>query len=464
MDNSRRPISRGEVLGFACSLSMITYLDRACFGMAAAYIVKDLGLKEVSDLKWVLTAFSLAYALFEIPSGWLGDAFGPRRTLIRIVIGWSVFTAMTGLVGLKIGAITFGGLGLLTIIRFLFGVGEAGAYPNLARVVANWFPSEDRGRAKGWIWMSGRLMGGATPLIWTVLVAGTVWTPPLVNWRGAFILFGALGILWVLVFRLRFQDHPPEKRAELAKKALEGPVVAHKLPWGLILTNKSTWFLGMMYACASFSWYFNINYYPNFLKVEYGIEDKSLVGAILKGLPLLLGGLGCLVGGYWTDQLVRRLPHRRWARRIPAMFAHAFSGVCYLVALQASSGWTAALAISMAAFANDLMMGSAWASCQDIGRKHTAVVAGWMNMLGNLGGALSGWAVGSILESTRSAHAVAENVAPELLSDAAQKVAQSEGYHYALISFVVVSFVAVFLWLPINADRSLEKEDGLSSH
>lgn len=455
-----RPLGRPEVLALACSLSMITYLDRACFGTAVPYIVKDLGLSGVSDLKWVFMAFSVAYAIFEIPSGWLGDAFGPKRTLIRIVIGWSIFTILTGMVGLKIGAFTFGGLALLTIIRFLFGVGEAGAYPNLARVVANWFPAEERGRAKGWIWMTGRLMGGATPLIWTLLVAGAA---PLVSWRMAFVLFGLIGIVWCLIFHWRFRDHPPASPnpADAAAVHLTHSPPAsgqgHALPWRLLLTNRSTWFLGMMYACASFSWYFNINYFPSYLEDEHGIAKDSLMGAVLKGGPLLLGGLGCVVGGYWTDTLVRRLSNRSWARRIPAMFAHFFSGVCYLVALTADSGWTAALAISMAALSNDLMMGAAWATCQDVGQRHTAVVAGWMNMLGNLGGAISGWAVGAILESAVRAQAAVSQVAPEALDAAAKKLAQSQGYQNALISFVIVSFVAVLFWLPINAQRPLEE-------
>ncbi len=460
----RKSISQSEVLFIACTLSMITYLDRACFGMANSYIVKDFGLKGVEDLKWVVTAFTFAYAIFEIPSGWLGDAFGPRKTLIRIVIAWSLFTALTGLVGLKFGMWTLGGLGTLLVVRFLFGVGEAGAYPNLARVVANWFPAEDRGRAKGMIWMSGRLMGGATPLIWTFLVAGTAWTPALVSWRGAFVLFGILGIVWVVYFSRRFQDHPPEKLAAKESQPKSSATAeagvadhsGHALPWKLIFTNSSTWFLGLMYACASFSWYFNINYYPAYLEESFGIEKTSITGAVLKGLPLLLGAAGCLAGGYWTDLLVRRLSNRRWARRIPAMFAHGFSGVCYLVALNCGSGWSAALAISMAAFANDLMMGSAWASCQDIGRRHTAVVAGWMNMLGNLGGAISGWAVGSFLEWSKRAYADNAGLSVDALDSAAKKLANAGGYETALISFVVVSFVAVLFWLPINADRPLE--------
>src|SRR5207248_9915269 len=122
---------RYGVLGFACALSMITYLDRACFGVANKSIIAALGLNSIADLTYALTAFNLAYAVFEVPTGWLGDVFGPRRTLIRIVLWWSAFTALTGLAGLSLVGGLFIGLNALIAIRFLFGVGEAGAYPNI---------------------------------------------------------------------------------------------------------------------------------------------------------------------------------------------------------------------------------------------------------------------------------------------------------------------------------------------
>jgi len=441
------------VLAFACTLSMITYLDRVCFGAAVPFLIRDLGLKDISDLKWAFTAFSIAYATFEVPSGWLGDAFGPRRTLLRIVIGWSIFTALTGMVGLKIGAFTFGGLGLLCLVRFLFGIGEAGAYPNLARVVANWFPYEERGRAKGWIWMSGRFMGGITPLIWTLLVVGSTYTTPLLSWRGAFVLFGCIGLVWCFAFARRFKDHPADATSHPVPLATKE---VHALPWKLLFANRSTWLLGLMYACASFSWYFNITYFPSYLETRHGLDANSISGSILKGGPLLLGGFGCLLGGYWTDFLTRRFRSRRWARRMPAMIGHGLCGCCYFAAIYANSPWTAALAISLAAFSNDLMMGAAWATCQDIGQRHTAVVAGWMNMLGNLGGAISGWTIGTILEVFIARRAAADQVDVGSITKIAKQAALTQGYDVTLIAFIIVSFIAVLAWLPIDAEQPLE--------
>ena len=143
---------RYGVLGLACTLSMVTYLDRACVASAAPAMVRDLHLTTEGDLKWAFAAFGFAYALFEVPSGWLGDVYGPRRILIRIVLWWSLFTALTGLVGLSVGGCVLGGLLTLSVVRFLFGLGEAGAYPNITRALHNWFPYQQPAlpKAGGW--------------------------------------------------------------------------------------------------------------------------------------------------------------------------------------------------------------------------------------------------------------------------------------------------------------------------
>ena len=109
---------RYGVLGFACALAMITYLDRVCFATAAGMFVTDLGLTSTGDLKWAFSAFALAYSLFEVPSGWLGDRFGPRNVLIRIVLWWSAFTAITGAIGMQWHGYTIGAVAVESF-RFL---------------------------------------------------------------------------------------------------------------------------------------------------------------------------------------------------------------------------------------------------------------------------------------------------------------------------------------------------------
>src|SRR5438874_8762426 len=191
---------RYGVLGFACSLSMITYLDRVCFGTVAPHIQSEFGLSDTQK-GLLFSAFALAYAIFEVPSGWLGDVFGPRRTLIRIVLWWSAFTALTGLIFPSERWPWFAFTAML-LVRFLFGMGEAGAYPNIARAFHNWFPFTERGFAQGSVWMAGRLAGGLTPWVVLALVIESVGPggARVVYWRHAFWVFGLLGLVWCLFF------------------------------------------------------------------------------------------------------------------------------------------------------------------------------------------------------------------------------------------------------------------------
>ncbi len=456
---------RYGVLAFACALSMITYLDRVCFGAAAPDISKDLGLNSVADLKWAFSFFAFAYAAFEVPSGWFGDVYGPRGTLIRIVVWWSLFTALTGLIGMHVGGVTLGGLTVLVVIRFLFGMGEAGAYPNITRALHNWFPYHERGFTQGMVWMSGRLMGGLTPLIWGLLVAGTSFSTPLLNWRGAFWLFGAIGLAWCVLFAIWFRNTPGEKRtvnkAEL--QLIQGHQAAHAdhsgVPWRKILSSGNLWVLCLMYFCAAYGWYFNITYLHSFLEQQYGVDSKSLIGAVYKGGPLWLGAVGCLAGGYFTDWFIRRTGNQRLGRRLLGFVGHSLCAVCYFSSIYAPSAFTFFLAISFAAFFNDLTMGSAWATCQDIGRRYAAIAAGFMNMVGNFGGFFAGWLTGSILEGTLAKHADKLGVAVAELSTAQKNEAMLPGYHLGLLTFGGAYCVALVCWLVIDATKPIVADE-----
>jgi nitrate/nitrite transporter NarK len=444
---------RYGVLGFACALSMITYLDRLSWGSAASSIVAALGLNSVADLKGAAFAFSLAYAIFEVPSGWLGDVYGPRRTLIRIVLWWSLFTALTGTVS-RTGFWVVGGLGLLVVIRFLFGMGEAGAYPNITRALHNWFPVTERGFSQGMVWMSGRLMGGLTPLAW-LLIVETSGLP----WRAAFWIFGGIGIVWCVVFALWFRNRPEQnpsvneaERALIAAGRGDESGHAH-VPWGRLLGSGNLWALCLMYFCASYGWYFNVNYLPSCLETQFGVARDSEIGAIYKGGPLWMGATTCLVGGYLSDLFVRRTGNRRWGRSLWGVIGHALCGLCYLACLVTPTAFTFFLAISFAAFWNDLTMGAAWATCQDIGRRYAAIVAGCMNTVGNLGGAAAAWLTGEILERTLAAHAAAQGVAIEALSETEKASGLWPGYQINFAVFGAVYFLAVLLWLRIDATR-----------
>jgi MFS family permease len=469
---------RYGVLAFACTLSMITYLDRVCMGSAVKWIIQDLHLHSEADLKWVFAAFGFAYALFEVPSGWLGDVFGPRLVLVRIVLWWSLFTALTGMVGLPVGGWVLGGVGTLMAVRFLFGMGEAGAYPNITRSLHNWFPYRHRGAAQGAVWMSGRLMGGVTPLLWAALVEGlgtaaatvshvpaVVLLPPLLTWRSAFWLFGLIGLTWSVLFFAWFRNRPEEKpavnAAELALIREGGGVTeaAHsRVPWLRILRSRSLWFLCLMYACQSYGWYFNITYLPIFLETQFGVEKTSLLGAIYKGGPLWMGAIGCLVGGFLTDWFIRRTGNRRLGRKLFGVAGHALAGLCFVACPFAHNVFWMFLAISLSAFCADLTMGSSWAVCQDIGRRYAAIVAGFMNMVGNLGGAIGPLLSGYVLDRYLHTAAAGLGVAVEQLPAAVRSAALMEGYRANFWIFAGTFVIGVICWLQIDSTKPVAEE------
>ena len=370
-------------LGWFCSLSMITYIDRVCIMQVQDEIQYDLGITD-AQFSWVFSAFALAYALFEVPTGWLGDRLGSRKVLIRIVLCWLVFTALTGLV--------WGFISLL-IVRFLFGLGEAGAYPNMARGARNWFPFNERGRAQGMIWTFGRWGGAIAPALIVALAEPFVWLG-LPGWRGAFILLGLMGLLWVWGFAKWYRDmprqHPAVNNAELAWIEGQKPVSDKTAPlsWSAILTSPTLWSLSFMYFCSNAGWSFFITYVSKYLKKDLQMEGWSL--HVAAGLPLLMGGIGCILGGFFTDRMVHVLG-RRWGRTLQGLLAYAAGGCFFLIALQLTETHSllAFGFVCVASLLKDGAMAASWATTLDIGHRYSGTVAGLMNSIGNLGTVVS---------------------------------------------------------------------------
>jgi ACS family glucarate transporter-like MFS transporter len=442
---------RYGVLGFACSLSMITYLDRVCIGTVAPLIQSEFKLSDTQK-GLLFTAFALAYAAFEIPSGWLGDVFGPRKTLIRIVLWWSVFTALTGLI---FPSQTWPQLAFLCLlaVRFLFGMGEAGCYPNISRAFHNWFPFGERGFAQGAVWMAGRFAGGITPLVVLAMIFESEQGSETTYWRHTFWIFGSLGLVWCVLFWWWFRDRPEQKdgvnEAELALiRHGETHEAAHAgVPWARLLTNANLWALCMMYFCAAYGWYLNITYLPGYLTEMYGLEKGAKWSAefwqfsLMSGAPLLFGCVACLCGGMLTDAFIRRTGNRKWGRRLFGVVGHSTCAFCYFLSIFARNPWLFVLAVAMASFCNDLTMGSAWASCLDIGKKYSGIVAGCMNTVGNLGGAAAGFLTGWILDMART------------MSGERAGTPNYVGWRINLCIFGAVYVVATFLWFRFDATK-----------
>jgi MFS family permease len=447
---------RYSVLFLLCLLAMITYLDRAMYGSAKDDMMDAVGQPR-EDFFLVLVVFQLAYALFEIPTGWMGDTYGPRKTLLRIVLWWSLFVSLTAFAGVAIpgsGVIVIG-FGVLVGMQFLFGMGEAGAFPNITRAIYNWFPEDRRGSAKGAIWMSARLMGGLTPALWVLLVviAG-------LSWRQALWLFSTVAVVWCILFYRRFRNVPAEHPGvnDAERRLIEAGKVtasrASRVPWGVIVRSRNVWALCIMYTVTNFNWYFLMYYLPGTLKAQFpewkGTDGGLLLLGILAGAPLLVGMGGCLLGGYLTDHYIRRTGDRKWGRRIFGMLGYGLAGLCYALSTLFTGGgshdptrlWLFAGCLMLVGFCNDLIMGPAWATAQDIGRRYTAIVAGTMNMVGNLGAALGNYVTGRILK----AHTVGDTV-------------QTDGYVICFLMFAVVYALGVVAWLFIDPTKPVDPDD-----
>jgi MFS transporter, ACS family, glucarate transporter len=374
---------RGRVLGFAFLLAVVTYLDRICISAAAPYIMEDLHLS-VLQMSVVFSAFTLSYSLFEIPSGWLGDVNGPRRVLTRIVLWWSAFTMLTSAAG---------GFRSLVGIRFLFGAGEAGAFPNIARSFATWFPVRERGRANGVMFLGSRVGGMLSAPLALLIVSR--W-----GWRTSFVLFGMVGVVWAAAWFAWYRDRPEDHRSvnaeELAwirqdRREAESLANRERTPWGALLRSRNLYAICSMYFAFSYGLYFYFTWLPTFLIKELGLPPGT--SRVLASLPFVLAGVADLAGGWLTDYLSRTRGLR--------------VGRCYL-------GFTAFLTCAALVFAStlpvppiakavllafalasaDLALGASWAVPIDIAPDHAGVITGCMNTLGNLGGLVGPVVVG----------------------------------------------------------------------
>jgi MFS family permease len=453
-DTYPRPTGiRYSVLFLLCLLAMITYLDRAMYGSARDDMMDAVHAPR-DDFYIILTIFQVAYALFEIPTGWMGDTFGPRKTLLRIVLWWSFFVALTGFAGymvpgLEVVLITFS---VLAAMQFLFGMGEAGAFPNISKAVYNWFPNTERGFAQGAVWLSARFMGGLTPFVWVLLV-----TVLGLSWRQALWLFAGSACAWCAVFAWWFRSRPEEHSSVNAAEreminAGKSAHLAHAgVPWGKIFGSRNVWALCLMYTVTNFNWYFLMYYLPKTLKEQFPQwntnDGGKLMLALLAGAPLLVGMAGCLLGGLLTDWYIRRTGDRKWGRRTFGMLGYGLAGVCYATAAFSTGDlWLFAGCLIMVGFTNDLMMAPSWATAQDIGRRYSAIVSGTMNMVGNLGAALGNFTTGRILKNH-----------PRTVD--ANGVSDDSGYIYCFTLFALVYGLGVLAWLFIDPTKPVVPDE-----
>jgi MFS family permease len=430
-------------MAFLGALSFLTYFDRFCIVRAQDAIKQDLGLADW-QLAWVFSAFWGAYALFEIPGGWLGDRYGARGTLTRVVLAWSLFTALSG---------SATGFVSLFAYRFLFGVGEAGAFPNMARVQGAWLPIKSRARWGGLLWLMARWGGAFSPLIvgamlrafdspaWRNFVHGT-FLEHTASWRIGFWASGLLGLVWVALFWPFFRDNPADKktvnRAELdlinqgrSRDSQSGASLA--MPRGLfraLVASPSLWAFAILYLCVSFGWSFFASWIPRFFKdVQHVTFDRS---EWLTTFPLFFGGLSCLAGGALCDYLVKRTGRKRVFRTLFPVVGYTIAAIAFVSLRSVHTPLQAAVLCCVIASASDFGQGANWSSIVDIGGRYAGTALGLVNTVGNLG------------------HFVQPVVG--------QWVFHTLGWNALFVVYAAAFCVAASMWFFINPDRPFYPE------
>jgi sugar phosphate permease len=413
---------RYQVLALFCVFAALTYLHRICLAQAAKPMRESLGI-DARQMGYLFAAFTLAYGLFEVPAGWLGDRIGPRKVIVGLVVFWSAFMALTG------AAWNFA---TLWLGRFAVGAGQAGAFPNVARALTSWFPPWQRARVQGVLWTCAR-SGGMIAAPLTVGFIG------LIGWRATFFVYALIGVAWAAVFWWWYRDEPADHPAITPEEttwlgfgrngaAAELPEEYVPAPWRNILTNLSVWGLAGTFFCSSFSWWFFATWLPTYL-----IEERHMAperAAWYASLPFFFGLPGCLMGGWISDRLVLAWGSTRWARRIVGWGGATLSGVCFLGSLAIPETVPAVLLMTLTGFFNDLTLTCAWTAAMDLAERDAGRVGGLVNSLGALGAFLS----------------------PMLLGDQLQR---GQGWTFSLVILGLVYFVCAACWLLVDPTRTV---------
>lgn len=362
------------MVGGTFLLALLLYIDRICISVAKDPISEALSLSD-KQMGWVLATFSLGYAFFQTPSGMLADRLGPRKILASIVTIWSIFTALTGYAWNFIS---------LLVIRFLFGVGEAGAFPGMTRAVYSWIPLQERGLVTG-INFSGSRLGAAFAL---PVVA---WLINDYGWRTSFLIMGVVGVLWAVAWYLLFRDNPEDHKALSQdekdfilehRQEKKTDVAKEKIHFGTLMKSKNMWLAMGQYFCSNFTNFFALTWLFPHIKSEYGLD--TIEAGFYTAIPLVFGAFGNWFSGALGDSIFKK---GDWAksRIIPASIGFILAAIGLIGSIYMDSAVGAIIFLSIAIFGADMTLPSSWAFCADIGREHSGAVSGTMNMAGNLG-------------------------------------------------------------------------------
>ncbi len=392
---------------------VITLLDRVCISVAGPRMQEALHISPLG-WGWVTGIFTLSYGVFEIPSGALGDLLGPRRVLTRIVLWWSTFTSLTGLVT---------GLNPLLMTRFLFGAGESGAFPNAAVAIRRWFPLHERGRAFGIALMASQLGGAFAPLLVVPIQVHY-------GWRASFYLFGGIGVAWSLIWYGWFRDSPAEKtgvsRAELEETRGLGIPAHHAFPWKTACRSGDLWAIMGVGGCYMYTLYFFQSWVHTFLVRGRGYSENDL---LLSSLPFLVGAGACSGGGFASQALVRRLG-LKWGRRSIGLVGLGGAALC-TVAVIFTQHWLGALILLSLVYGGiTFQQPTMFAVCLDISGEYAGAIVGVMNTAAQVGSFASSVAFGYL-------------------------VSRYGSYDVPFIPMAALLLIGVVLWLQVDPTKPL---------
>ena len=418
---------RYKVLAFLCVLAFILYVDRICISQAVKKIEADLEIQH-DHMTWVLMAFTLSYALFEVPMGWWGDKYGSRGVLTRIVTWWSAFTALTGAAM---------GLPSLIVIRFLFGAGEAGAVPNSACVLSRWFPIEQRGMAQGIVNAAMQFGGAFSPILTAHLIEG-------IGWRWTFVALSIPGILWGLAFWAWYRDDPQthplvnEAERQLILAGTNRSSGEHPpIPWRAVLTHPQVWMLGFILSCTAFNSYLYFSWYPTYLKEARGcleIDAGWLASIVLAG-----GAIGCLSGGFLIDWLTRTTGDRFRSRRRLCASSLMMASLSLLIGKHCDTPLIATLWTAGSLMGTVLTLASWWGSVSDLSGRHLGALFGLMNSLGGMGALASQSFAGNYAAWTKG-----------------RGFTGRDQWDAIFFVYAGVLFIGAMTWLLVDTRRSVE--------
>ncbi len=401
-------------------LAMIVLVDRACISVAKESIVKDLGLTN-TQMGWVFSIFALSYALAQTPSGMLADRFGPRKILTVVVSLWSILTTLTGAAWNFIS---------LLIVRFLFGAGEAGAFPGMAKAVFSWIPMSERGIANGINFSGGRIgVAVALPLVALLVDA--------VGWRMSFVVLGLIGFVWAFIWYFWFKDEPSdhkgisveEKNFILTERQQISPEESRFLEIRTMFKSRNMWRIMIQYFCSNFTFFFTLTWLFPHIKERYMLD--SVEAGFYASIPLLAGAMGNWVSGWLVDYIYKK-KHWNLSRKIPAIIGFSLSALGLVLSIYMDNVLPAIIFLSIAIFGADMTLSPSWAVCVDIGKNNAGSVSGTMNMAGNLGSFITALAFPYI-------NVWAGSVTPFFYTGAA------------------LNIIAIILWTFIRSDRAIEE-------